>query len=121
MAKGSTNLFVSKEKFLEKISVVEQKMAALQDVINRYGQAKQNLDQFMGDTDDNYQAMIERIDTNVKAAKESYTALLETKKSLQDTVDKMEGMGSEMKETIAAGTEAAKSGIEAAIKIDSVL
>lgn len=121
MAKGSLNLFVSKDKFLEKISVVEQKMAALDDVINRYNEAKKNLGQFMGETDDNYQAMVDRIDANVNAAKKSYTALQETKASLQDTVDKMDNMGKEVKETIDAATDAAKSGIEAAIKIDSVL
>ena len=121
MAKGSLNLIVSKKDFLDRINVIEQKMAALQDVIQRYGTAKQNLDQFMGDTDDAYQSMIDRIDANVKAAKKSYTALQETKASLQDTVDKMDNMGAEVKETIGSATEAAVSAIDAAIKVDSIL
>ena len=121
MAQGSLNLFVGKKDFLDRINKIESTMTKLEDVIARYGEAKKNLDQFMGDTDDNYEAMIARIDANVKAAKKSHAALQEAKAGIQDTVDKMENMGNEVKETITAGTEAAINTIDAAIKVDAVL
>lgn len=121
MALGSLNLKVSKSDFEQRIAIVDGRMAQLMDVIERYGQAKTNLDQFIENGDTNYQAMIERIDVNIKAAKKSYAALSETKASLQETVNLMEGMSTEVKETITSATEAAVSTVEAAIKVAELL
>lgn len=121
MALGSLNLKVSKSDFQQRINIVEGRMAQLVDVIERYGRAKDNLDQFIENGDSNYDAMIERINVNILAAKKSYAALAETKASLQETVNLMEGMSSEVKETITSATEAASSTISAAIKIAELL
>lgn len=121
MALGSLNLKVSKQDFLDRIVVVEGRMAQLMDVIERYGRAKDNLDQFIENGDSNYQAMVERINVNVTAAKKSYTALAETKATLQETVNLMEGMSAEVKETITAATEATVSTVNAAIKVADLL
>lgn len=121
MALGSLNLKVSKSDFEERINVVEGRMAQLMDVIERYNRAKQNLDQFIESGDDNYEAMLQRIDVNITAAKKSHAALAETKASLQETVNLMEGMSKEVKETITAGVEAATSTINAAIKVADLL
>ena len=107
MALGSLNLKVSKSDFEQRISVVEGRMAQLQDVVERYNS--------------NYEAMIERIDVNIAAAKKSYAALAETKASLQETVDLMAGMSSEVKETISSAVEATKSTVNAAIKVAELL
>lgn len=121
MALGSLNVRVSKEDFENRITIIETRMAALVDVINRYGEAKQNLDQFIESDDKNYDEMIDRIDENIMAAKKAHAGLNETKLSLQDTVNKMENLGNEIKETITSGTEATRSAINAAIKIESIL
>lgn len=121
MALGSLNLRVSKEDFVKRIELVEMRMNILQDVIERYGRAKENIDQFMESDDSNVDAMLERIDTNVLAAKKAHAALSETKLVLQETVDQMEGMSREVKETVSAATEATKSSVEAAIKISAIL
>lgn len=121
MALGSLNLKVSKSDFEQRIIVVEGRMAQLMDVIERYGRAKENLDQFIESGDSNYQAMIERIDVNILAAKKSYAALSETKASLQETVDLMEGMSNEVKETITSAVEATTSTVNAAIKVAELL
>lgn len=121
MALGSLNLKVSKSDFEQRISVVEGRMAQLQDVVERYNNAKANLDQFIEGGDSNYEAMIERIDVNIAAAKKSYAALAETKASLQETVDLMAGMSSEVKETISSAAEATKSTVNAAIKVAELL
>lgn len=121
MALGSLNLKVSKSDFEQRIMVVEGRMAQLADVVNRYNQAKINLDQFIESGDDNYQAMIDRIDVNVKAARKAYAALAETKASLQETVTLMEGMSNEIKETITSAVEATTSTVNAAIKIAELL
>lgn len=121
MALGSLNLRVSKEDFERRIELVDQRMNVLLDVIERYARAKENLDQFMDSDDTNVESMIQRIDENVKAAKKAHAALNETKLSLQETVNQMEGMSSEVKETLEAGIEATKSTVEAAITINSIL
>jgi methyl-accepting chemotaxis protein len=121
MAAGSLNLRVSKEDFEKRIGLIEMRMNILQDVIERYGRAKENIDQFMESDDSNVDAMLERIDQNVVAAKKSHAALNETKLALQQTVDQMSGMSKEVMETLSAGTEAAKSAIEAGIKISAIL
>ena len=92
MAKGSLNLLVGKKDFLDRINKIETTMTKLNDVITRYGDAKKNLDQFMGDTDDNYEAMIARIDANVKAAKKAI------KKAFQNQID---GKGFSLVEVIS--------------------
>ena len=117
---NNLNLKVGKQDFINQINVVEEKMAALHDVIDRYNRAKQNLNQFLESDDSNYEAMIERIDVNVQAAKKAYNALKATKASLQETVDKMENMGTEVKKTITEATEAATSVVKAAIAIEAI-
>ena len=121
MALGSLNLKVSKKDFEDRIIVVEGRMSQLMDVVERYNQAKANLDQFIESGDSNFEAMLERIDVNIKAAKKSYAALSETKASLQETVNLMEGLGNEVKETITSATEAATSTVNAAIKVAELL
>lgn len=121
MALGSLNLKVSKKDFEDRIIVVEGRMAQLMDVVERYNQAKSNLDQFIESGDSNYEAMIARIDVNVVTAKKAYAALSETKASLQETVNLMEGMSNEVKETITAATDAAASTVSAAIKVAELL
>ena len=121
MALGSLNLRVSKKDFENRISIIETKIAKLVDDIERYGRAKNNQDQFIEGNDSNYQAMLERIDANIKAAKKAHAAQTETKNSLQDTVAKMENMGNEVKETIVSATDATVSTVEAVMKIDAIL
>ena len=112
---------VSKKDFQDAITKVEEKMNALMDVIDRYNQARSNLDQFVGEGDSNYEATLQRIDENVKSAKKAHAALTETKNTLQATVDSMEEMGKDISSILEDATEIAKGAIQAAIKIDSIL
>lgn len=121
MALGSLNLRVSKQDFIDRITTVEQKMQRLQDVIQRYNEARSNLDQFIEEGDSNYEAMVERIDANITAAKKAWTSLQGTKQELENTVEQMEGMSAQITSTIQSATEAAKSTVEASIKVASVL
>lgn len=114
-------LIVSKDQFLARIDVCTQQMAKLMDVIERYNNAKRNLDQFIQGTDITYQLMLERIDENVKAAKKSYAALQQTKLSLEETVNQMETMGSEAQQTVQDAIGAVGSVVNAALKIEDVL
>ena len=121
MAKGSLNLKVSKADFERRMQVIEMRMDALSDVVARYRQAKSNLDQFIENGDDNYQAMCERIDVNVEAAGRAYAALKEIRAKMADTGSQMDEMSGKVKETITSATEATKSSVQAAIRIHSIL
>ena len=65
--------------------------------------------------------MIENINEHINAAKKSYSALNEMKENLKKTVDQMDSMSGKVAETITSATEAAKSTIEAAFKVNSIL
>ena len=121
MALGSLNLKVSKSDFEQRIALIESRMAQLNDVIQRYMGAKQNLDQFIESGDSNYQAMVERIEVNITAAKKSYTALEETKATLLETVSGMEDMSGNVRKVITSATEATQSTIETTIKVAALL
>lgn len=121
MALGSLNLRVSKSDFEQRIEIVQSRMDQLMDVIERYGRAKANLDQFIESGDDNYQAMVESIDVNIKTAKGAHAALAETKATLQETVRLMEGMSKEVNETITSAAEAAASTVSAVINVADLL
>lgn len=121
MAKGSLNLKVSKADFERRMQVIEMRMDALSDVVTRYRNAKSNLDQFITNGDDNYEAMCQRIDVNVDAAGRAYAALKEIKAEMAKTVTQMDEMSGKMKETITSATEATKSTVQAAIRIHSIL
>ena len=97
------------------------RMQGLIDVINRYGTAKSNLDQFITSEDDNFQDMINRIDANITAAKKAHAALNEVKVQIQTTITQMDEMSGKVKETITTATEATVSTVNAAIKINSIL
>jgi methyl-accepting chemotaxis protein len=121
MALGSLNLKVSKKDFEDRILVVQGRMDQLMNVIDRYGEAKKNLDQFIESGDSNYDAMLERIEENIKTARAAHTGLAETKATLQETVTLMEGMGAEVRETITSATEATVSTVKAVIKVQELL
>lgn len=121
MALGSLDLRVSKADFEARIAIAESSMARLEDVISRYNEAKNNLDQFIESNDNNYQAMIDRIEVNVQNAKKAHSALNETKLELQETINQMEGMSDKVKDTITSATEAAVSAVEAGFKVESIL
>ena len=121
MALGSLNLKVSKSDFEHRINVVEIRMAQLADVVERYNQAKANLDQFIESGDSTYEAMVERINENVRAAKKAHAALVETKASLLETVNLMEGMSTEIKQTITSATEATANVVNTAIQVSELL
>lgn len=117
----SLNLRVGKQDFLDQIALLDQKMSALQNVIDKYRKAKTNLDQFVRGEDSSYEAWVERIDAHITAAGKARAALKEQKDVLQKTVDQMENIGKEIKETVTAGAEAVKSTAEAAIRIAPLL
>ena len=117
MALGSLNLRVSKQDFVNRIELIQQKMNALDDVIQKYGEARNNLDQFVEEGDSTYQQWVERIDANVTACRKARAALDESRQKLQETVNQMEGISSQIAQTVQAGTDAAKSTVEAAIRV----
>ena len=121
MALGSLNLRVSKQDFITRIETISAKMDALQDVITRYGEAKRNLDQFVEEGDSTYQSWIERIDANIQNCKKAWSALQESKQSLEKTVEQMEGMTSQIKETVSSATEAAVNVIKTTLKVETLL
>ena len=114
-------LIVSKEQFQDRINQCQSQMDRLMDVIEKYNNAKKSLDQFIQSGDISYELMLERIDEHVRAARKSYAALQTTKVSLEDTVSKMENMGTEVKETVQSAIGAVGSTINAALKIEDVL
>lgn len=114
-------LIVSKEEFQDRITACETQMGGLMDVIERYNNAKRSLDQFIQSGDITYELMLERIDENVRAARKSYAALQKTKLSLEETVSKMEDMGTEAMQTVQDAIGAVGSVINAALKIEDVL
>lgn len=118
---ADVGLIVSKEEFQARIDVCNHQMAKLMDVIDRYNSAKKSLDNFIQSNDVTYDLMLERIDENVKAAKKSYAALQQTKLSLEDTVNKMDTMGSEAQQTVQDAIGAVGSAVNAALKIEDVL
>ncbi len=115
------NLRVSKDDFQRCIDTAEDKMAKLMDVIERYNDAKRNLNQFIEEDDANFQKMLERVEQNIRAARTSYNALREQKQALQSVVDKLETMSSKVGQTIDSAIGAAGSIINAAFKVDDVL
>ena len=114
-------LIVSKEQFQERIDMCQTQMDKLMDVIEKYGNAKKSLDQFIQNGDVTYELMLERIDENIKAAKKSHAALQQTKLSLQETVSKMETMGTEAQQTVQDAIGAVGSTVNTILKIDDVL
>ena len=118
---ANLGLKVSRENFQSRIDNVVENMNALQDVISRYNQAKSNLSQFIEEGDSNYQNMLDRIEENVKAAQKAHAALSETKAELEKDMAELEETNTSIGNLLDEAKEAAKSVIEAAIKVDSVL
>lgn len=121
MALGSLNLRVSQSDFEQRIALIDQRMTILADVVRRYESAKRNMDQFIESDDSNFDAMCANIDQYIENAKRAHGSLNETKLELQRTVEQMGGMSNQVKEVIGSATEAAKSTLEAAIQVNSIL
>ena len=117
----SLNLRVSKQDFLDRIEKINNKMINLDGVIQKYRTLKSNLDQFVQPEDSTYEQWCQRIDANIESCGRAKAALKESKDSMQKTVDQMENIGAELRETISAATEATKSTAEAAIRIAPLL
>lgn len=118
---ASLNLKVKKQDFVDRIDLIEVKMNNLADVIAKYRNLKTNLDQFVEPEDDSYDQWCQRIDANIDAAGRARASLNESKKMLQDTVDKMDDFGSLVTSTVQSAVEATKSTVETAIRIAPLL
>ena len=114
-------LWFTKSKFEELVAAIDEKMAKLMDIIERYRRAKENLTQFIEEGGVGYIQMLERIEENVKAAKAAYKDLEATKTSLQETLNQMDNFGNEVSATLEAAIEAAGSAVNAALHVDEVL
>lgn len=121
MALGKLNLRVKKQDFVDRIEMCNAKMDVLSDVIEKYRQAKVNLDQFVQGEDDSYQRWVERIDAHIDAAGRAKASLAEAKKALEETVNQMDDFGSEVEKTVSDSVEALKSTAQAAINIAPLL
>lgn len=121
MALGSLNLRVSQKDFEDRLTIVELRMQVLSDVVSRYESAKKNMDQFIESDDTNFEAMCTNIDQYIANAKRAHGALNETRLELLATVEKMQNMSGQVKEVASSAAEAAKSTLEAAIQVNSIL
>ena len=121
MALGSLNLKVKRSDFQRQIDEIGAKMQALDDVVMKYRNLKENLDQFVEPEDDTYQQWVDRIDANIDAAGRSRAALKTAHDTLQKTVEQMDDFGSLVKETVTSATEAASEVVKATITVAPLL
>ena len=112
---------VTKERFETLIQEIDIRMNKLSDVIESYGRARDNLDQFIAEGGVGYHQMLERIDVNVKAARAARADLEATKTALQETISQMDNFGNEVSNTLEAAIEAAGSAVNAALHVEEIL
>lgn len=75
----------------------------------------------MESNDNNYDVMCQNIDEYIANARRAHGALNETKAELMRTVEQMGGMSGQVRETLTSAVEAAKSTLEAAIQVNTIL
>ena len=121
MAANKLNLRVSAQDFNERISVIDIRMAVLMDVITEYERARESMGEFIESGDDNYDSMINQIEEHIRTAKAAYNALGDIRAEMDETVQKMGNMGTEIGETITAAIDATKETVEAALKVSALL
>lgn len=117
MALEKLNLKVSKADFERKIQEASDRIVDLENIIERYGEAKKNLTQFVESNDSTYASWCERIELNITNCRKAKVALQESKATLEETVKQMDEMSGQMKEMVDSASEAARQVINTAIDV----
>lgn len=116
MANVEVRLKVSKSAYEEKINRLNNYLNRLDATITSYEKAKNDLDSFMDGSDDNYNKMRESVETNIKTVRKAREMTVASIDMLKQTLSQMEDFGSNLGNMITSGTEAAVSGIQAAVE-----
>lgn len=103
------------------IQACDAKMDELIAVISEYRDAIQTLDMFIQSEDSTYDLWVQRIQENIRAASKSHAALQATRDNLQETLDKMENMGTNASGLVSDAIDAVGGVIDASIAIDAVM
>lgn len=114
-------LKISKGSYQDRITILEAKLAALNDVLQEYRDLNNNVTNFMGETDDNFVAMQDNVRENIKAVKKAITATQESRDMLQKTLDAMDNTGVQIGNIVKEGAELARNTIDTAIKASVLL
>ena len=114
-------LKVSKGSYQDRITILDAKLAALNDVLQEYRELNNNVTSFMGETDDNFTNMQENVRANIDAVKRAIAATQESKSILQKTLDAMDTTSENIGKIMREGVDLAKNTIETAIKATTLL
>ncbi len=121
MATAELSLKISKSSYQDRITILEAKLAALNDVLQEYRDLNNNVNSFMGEVDDNFVAMQGNVRENIAAVKKAIAATEQSRDMLQKTLDAMDETGRQIGTIMQEGVELAKNTIETAIKAAVVL
>lgn len=114
-------LIASKSDFEDRIHLLETYLSSLNETLSKYQNLKDRTESFMQGKDSNFEKMQQRVEVNIGAVRKAIRLCEASRNNLQVTVNQMDEATGKIGSLIDTAVDTAKSGIEAAIRVDSLL
>ncbi len=113
-------LHAKKEDYLNLIEQLDGKFNELVGLLADYRTLKNDVNNFVKDSDSNFQAMQENVEANIEAVRKALAFVQTSKNNLQKTVDQMDEASGNINQLIQEGADFAKNTIRAAITLEGL-
>ena len=109
---ASILLHISAKQLNDHMNNLTAIMGTLKGIYQRYENLNENVKTFMGETDDNFEAMRDNVRENIKIVAKAYNIAKANQKQLQDELTSLEGLQSSVGQTLQTGVETVRKVVE---------
>ena len=118
---ANVTLKVSKSAYQDKIARLEGLKNELDQRVTDYEAARNSMTKFIGEGDDNYNALRENVQTNINTCRKASEMCAASIESLRTTLEQMEDFGSNVSNLVNAAAEEAVTKVKTAIDIANLV
>ena len=118
---ANVTLKVSVSAYQDKINKLEGYLNRLDSTITDYETAEKSMDKFIGEGDDNYEALRQNIEQNIATCRKAREMCDASIKALNETLSQMTDAGQNIGNLLSEAGGLAKSTISAAIEVANLV
>lgn len=111
MAAQELQVTVSYDKYEQRITQLQGYVASLETAVEEYTSMKNRVNEFMSEEDDSYRQMQENVEVRIARVRRAINATNEQIKTLQDVLNNMSNLGSNVSTLLEEGLNLAAGGL----------
>lgn len=114
-------LKISKQAYMTQVGTLESLLGKLDGAITSYETKRNEMDKFIENGDDNYEAIRAGVELQIKECRKYRRMTEESIKALKEIVQSLDEFGDKAKETLTTATETAGQVVKAVLEVTNLL